>query len=374
MRTIKALLLVLLVMTVVLTGCGAPAAPTSAPAPTSTPVSPTAAPAPTDTPAATAASSGEKLGLGEDVYPRPPKPSKQYTIGVLVPHLSNPHFVGQAFGYIDEAEKLGAKVILYEAGGYQYLDKQIAQMEDLIASKVDAIILVAVNGPGTVQVVEEAVAAGIPVINCNVMTNSDKVVTRIRSDDEVIGQMQADFMGEALKGKGNVVILRGPAGTSWAENRGNAFKARIAEKYPGIQIVGEQYMQSSPDQGLRVMEDFLQTYPQIDGVYNGADNIAIGAAQAVVAAGKAGQIVITTTDFQPDCEKFVREGVISAAVVQQTVVIGRWGIRAAINYLEGREVPKALWTPLLLVTKDNVDQVDFSGVRAPDGWKPPVAH
>ncbi|MGC8826324.1 MAG: sugar ABC transporter substrate-binding protein [Anaerolineae bacterium] len=379
MKIVKALLLVLLVTAVVLTGCAAPAQPTSAPAPTNTPVPPTAAPAPTNTPAAVEAptqapGSGEKLGLGEDAYPRPPKPSKQYTIGVLVPHLSNPHFVGQAYGYIDEAEKLGAKVILYEAGGYQYLDKQIAQMEDLIASKVDAIILVAVNGPGTVQVVEEAVAAGIPVINCNVMTDSDKVVTRIRSDDEVIGQMQADFMGEALKGKGNVVMLRGPAGTSWAENRGNAFKARIAEKYPGIQIVGEQYMQSSPDQGLRVMEDFLQTYSQIDGVYNGADNIAIGAAQAVVAAGKAGQIVITTTDFQPDCEKFVREGVISAAVVQQTVVIGRWGIRAAINYLEGREVPKALWTPLLLVTKDNVDQVDFSGVRAPDGWKPPVAH
>lgn len=59
---------------------------------------------------------------------------------------------------------------------------------------------------------------------------------------------------------------------------------------------------------------------------------------------------------------------------QQTVVIGRWGIRAAINYLEGREVPKALWTPLLLVTKENVDKIDLSGVRAPDGWKPPVAH
>jgi ABC-type sugar transport system substrate-binding protein len=386
MKGVKALLFVVLIAAMVLTGCAAPAAPTQAPAPTATPVPPTATPAPTQAPptstpaaAATAAptqapAGGEKLGLGEDAYPRPPKPSKQYTIGVLVPHLSNPHFVGQAYGYIDEAEKLGAKVILYEAGGYQYLDKQIAQMEDLIASKVDAIILVATNGPGTVQVVEEAVAAGIPVINCNVMTDSDKVVTRIRSDDEVIGQMQADFMGEALKGKGNVVMLRGPAGTSWAENRGNAFKARIAEKYPGIQIIGEQYMQSSPDQGLRVMEDFLQTYPQIDGVYNGADNIAIGAAQAIVAAGKAGQIVITTTDFQPDCEKFVREGVISAAVVQQTVVIGRWGIRAAINYLEGREVPKALWTPLLLVTKENVDKIDLSGVRAPDGWKPPVAH
>ena len=72
---------------------------------------------------------------------------------------------------------MGASVTLLEAGGYQYLDRQIAQVEDLIASRVDAIILVAINGPGTVSVVDDAVAAGIPVINCNVMTDSDKVVT-----------------------------------------------------------------------------------------------------------------------------------------------------------------------------------------------------
>ena len=89
-----------------------------------------------------------------DEYPRPPKPAKQYTIGVLLPQMSNPHFIGQAYGYIDEADKLGAKVILYDAGGYQYIEKQVSQMEDLIASKVDAIDLVAINGAGTISAVE----------------------------------------------------------------------------------------------------------------------------------------------------------------------------------------------------------------------------
>ncbi|HKC54943.1 MAG TPA: hypothetical protein VKC35_02430, partial [Vicinamibacterales bacterium] len=65
-------------------------------------------------------------------YPRPAKPSRQYRIGVAIPHLSNPHYVGQAYGYIDEAQALGAQVTLLEAGGYQYLDKQVAQVEDLI--------------------------------------------------------------------------------------------------------------------------------------------------------------------------------------------------------------------------------------------------
>jgi len=307
-----------------------------------------------------------------DEYPRPAKPAKQYTIGVLLPQLSNPHFVGQAYGYIDEAEKLGAKVIMFDAGGYQYLDRQISQLEDLIASKVDAIIIVAVNGPGTADAVDRAVAAGIPVVNCNVMTGSDKVVTRIRSDDEIIGQMQADFMGQALKGDGKVVMLRGAPGTSWAENRGNAFKKRLADKFPKVSVVGEQYSQSTPADGLKLMEDFLQTFPQIDGVYNGADTTAIGAAQAVLAAGRAGKVAITATDFQIDTEKFIRDGVMSATVAQQTVIIGRWGVRATINYLEKRDVPKALWTPLLLVSAANINNLDLGTLRAPSGWKPPT--
>lgn len=325
-------------------------------------------------PGATAGASGNPAAATKPVtdYPRPAKPSKQYRIGISIPHLSNPHYVGQAYGYIDEAQNLGAQVTLLEAGGYQYLDKQVSQIEDLVASKVDAIIVAAVSGPGTVGAVEAAAAAGIPVINVNVMTDSDKVVTRIRSDDDVIGRMQADFMGDRLKGAGNIVMLRGAPGTSWAEIRGNSFKKRLAEKYPNMKILGEQYSQSTPADGLRLMEDFLQTFPQITGVYNGADSTAVGAAQAVVASGKAGAIVITATDFQADTEKFIREGAITGSVLQQTVTMGRWGVRAAINFLEKQPVPPVLFTDLVLASKDNIDRLDLASVRAPAGWTPPA--
>jgi ABC-type sugar transport system substrate-binding protein len=184
--------------------------------------------------------------------------------------------------------------------------------------------------------------------------------------------MQADYMAQALHGKGTVVMLRGPAGSSWAQLRGDSFRKRLAEVAPGIKILGEQYSLSTPQDGLRLMEDFLQTYPRIDGVYNGADTTGVGAAQAVSAAGKAGKIVITATDFQADAEKFMREGVMTANVVQESVTIGRWCIRATVNYLEKRPVPKELWTPLLLITKENLDKTSFQNIRAPAGWKPPA--
>ncbi len=302
-------------------------------------------------------------------FPRPAKPSRSYTIGVLVPQLTNPHFLGQAYGYMDEAERLGARVILHDAGGYQYLDKQIAQMEDLIASKVDAICLVAVSGPGTVPVVDRAAAAGIPVVNVNVMTTNEKVAIRIRSDDTVIGETMAKFLHERLR-KGSVVMQSGPAGASAFELRAKSFRAWVEKNSPGIKILGERHSLNTPDQGLKNTEDFLQTFPQIDAVYNSADFVAIGAAQALKAAGKAGKVMIVTADFQPDTERMVREGVVTQAVVQQPVTMGRWAIRAAVNILEKREVPKLLYTPILSVTKDDVATVDLSTVRAPAGWKP----
>jgi ABC-type sugar transport system substrate-binding protein len=318
------------------------------------------------------AADSSQAGVPAPQFPRPPKPAKQYTIGVLVPQLSNPHFIGMAWGYTDEAEKLGARVILHDAGGYQYIEKQVSQMEDLIASKVDAIDLVAINGSATVPMVDAATAAGIPVVNCNVMTDSPKVVTRIHSDDTEIGRMQADYMAKALNGKGSVVMLRGPAGTSWAQTRGDAFRKRIAEIAPGIKILGEQFSQSTPQDGMRLMEDFLQTFPRIDGVYNGADMTGVGAAQALRAAGRAGKVIVTATDLQPDNEKFLREGAMTATVLQGSVTIGRWCIRATINYLEKRPLQKEYFTPLAIATKDNMDKVDMSLVRAPAGWKPPV--
>ena len=122
-------------------------------------------------------------------YARPPKPAKAYRLGVLITQLANPHFIGMAYGIQDEAHALGASTILHDAGGYQFLDRQISQMEDLIANRVDAILLVAVSGPGTVPVVEKAYAARIPVININVMTDSPHVAIRIRSDDKFLGRV-----------------------------------------------------------------------------------------------------------------------------------------------------------------------------------------
>ncbi len=303
--------------------------------------------------------------------PRPAKPSKSYTIGVALPLLANPHFQAHAYGYYDEAAALGAKVILNDAGGYMFLDRQIKQIEDMIQTPVDALILVAADLQGTIPAVEQAVAAGIPVINVNVMTASDKVSTRIRSDDAEIGRLQAEYLAAALGGKGKVAMLRGPAGTSISIYRGDGFKEGV-KKYPGMQILVERYSENDAASALKIMEDLIIAYPDLNAVVSIGNQLGLGAGQAILGAGKVGKILNVTADISPDVVAAIKDGRITATIVQSPAVMARWGVRAAINVLEGRATAKEYFTPLVVADRKNLDQIQLEGVAVPPtGWKPP---
>jgi len=310
--------------------------------------------------------------VADEALKRPERPAKNYTIGVLEPNMAIPHFVAQAYGFADEAEKLGAKIIMYDAGEHKNVAKQVSQMEDLITNKVDAICIVpGTNVTATAQI-DQAIAQGIPVINVNIMSDNPKVLGRIRSDDYEMGFLQGEFIVKALKGTGNVVMMSGVSGNSAFINRAKGFQDYVA-KHPGIKILSEQWTPNATDRGLKLMEDWSQTFPKIDAVYSGADRLAIGAAQALRAQGKKpGEVVITTVDYNDDTERFVREGWISAAMAQSPVTMGRWGIRAAMLALAKQPIPDKLLTPTHVITKENADKIDIGEIRQPKGWRPPL--
>jgi ABC-type sugar transport system substrate-binding protein len=187
-----------------------------------------------------------------------------------------------------------------------------------------------------------------------------------------MGFLQGEFIVKALNGKGNVVMMSGVSGNSAFINRAKGFQDYVA-KHPAIKILSEQWTPNATDRGLKLMEDWSQTFPKIDAVYSGADRLAIGAAQALRAQGKkAGEVVITTVDYNDDTERFVREGWISAAMAQSPVTMGRWGIRAAMLALAKQPIPDKLLTPTHVITRENADKVDIEAIRQPKGWRPPL--
>lgn len=269
-----------------------------------------------------------------------------YTIGLSLSTLNNPFFVELRNGAQNKAKELGVKLIVVDAQDKP--SKQINDIEDLIQKKVDLIIINPTDSSAIVPAIESANKAKIPVITVDRGASGGTVVAHIASDNVLGGRMAADFIAQALKGKGKVVMLIGIPGTSAARDRGAGFEAQL-KKYPGIQLVAKQTANFNRAEGLKVMENLLQAYPDIDAVFAQNDEMALGAIEAIKAAKKLGKIIVVGFDAIPDALEAVKKGEMAATVAQQPGLMGELAVEKAVDYLK----TKTVYIPvdLKLVTK-----------------------
>ncbi|MDM7320760.1 MAG: substrate-binding domain-containing protein [Fervidobacterium sp.] len=184
---------------------------------------------------------------------------------------------------------------------------------------------------------EAANKAKIPVITVDRAAAGGQVVVHIASDNVAGGAMAAKFIAEQLKGKGKVVMLVGIPGTSAARDRGTGFKTEL-KKYPGIQLVAEQVANFNRTEGMRVMENILQAYPDIDAVFAQNDEMALGAIEAIRAAKKLGKIIVVGFDAIPDALEAVKKGEMAATVAQQPYLMGQLAVQKAYEYLKTKTI------------------------------------
>ncbi|NPV69943.1 MAG: substrate-binding domain-containing protein [Firmicutes bacterium] len=305
-------------------------------------------------------------GCGGSSAPAPQSPppkapeapqKKEVVLGVSLPSSDNPFFVRMRNGIEDAAKKAGvtAKVLLAQ----ENQSKQLSDIEDLIQSKVDAIIFVPVDVAAAVPAVEAAVKAKIPVIDLNRRVNSDKYITRIGSDDVQVGAKIAEYICRKLNGKGQIVLLRGQAGASVAEQRREGFMNTL-KKYPDIKILADMTCKHQRAEGLRIMEDLLQAHKTIDAVYCINDEVALGAMGAITAAKRQG-IIVTGIDANPDALQAIKDGKITLTVAQKPVLMGRLGVESALNVIKGEKIDKEIVTDIVMIDKENVSTVDLTG-------------
>lgn len=297
-----------------------------------------------------------------------PAPKRRYKIGVAYPFLAAPFWANEAYGIMDQAKTLGVDIVWLSADGYDNIDKQNSQIEDLAAQGVDALLIAATSSSGTVPAVERAAAKGIPVFAHVTSTASPKIVSTVANDDVGIGRQQAQFMGEALKGRGRVAMLNGPSAGEWSINRRAGFKEVMAAKYPGIVIVAEKYGIPDRSEFQRITEDLLASTPDLDGIFTVADSIALGAADAAKNAGRLDRLVITTTSFSKETLPYLKSGAIDVNVDENPVLMGRLALNNVVRGLNGDPVPKMIYVPSPAMTAATLGTVTDSH-WAPDDWR-----
>ncbi|TFE23396.1 ribose ABC transporter substrate-binding protein RbsB [Cohnella luojiensis] len=269
------------------------------------------------------------------------------TIGFSISTLNNPFFVTLKEGAEKAAKAAGAELIVVDA--QDDTARQIGGIEDLIQKKVSVILINPTDSDAVVSAVESANSAGIPVITVDRAANGGTVVTHIASDNVKGGQMAGDYILQAIGGKGNIVELQGKAGTSAARDRGEGFHKAVDGK-DGVKVVASQPADFDRALGLTVMENILQSQSDIQAVFAHNDEMALGALQAIEAAGKKG-IVVVGFDATADAVSAVNAGTMTATVAQKPELIGQQSIETAVKVAGGEKVPNAIPVDLELVTK-----------------------
>ena len=258
-----------------------------------------------------------------------------FTFGLSLSTLNNPFFVSVQDGAQAEADLLGITLIVTDA--QNALDKQIADIEDLIQKKVDALLVNATDSAGIATVVKKANDAGIPVfaIDRAIDTSTGaSVVAQIASDNVFGGRLQARFLADALGGSGNIVELEGIPGSSAAIDRKAGLEDELAKVASGIKIIADQEAGFDQAKGLEVMQNILQANPgQIDAVVTANDSMALGAIQAIQQAGATrpdgSRIIVVGFDSIDQALTQIGAGNMDATIAQQPDLMGKLGVSAA---------------------------------------------
>lgn len=299
-----------------------------------------------------------------------PSTNSPLTIGFSAPDLSASFWVSMTYGVNDEAKKLGVKVIDVNAGGDANANQQITQLQDLLQRKVNALIVGATDGDAVRPIVEQAIAQGVPVVGLSSLPNTTKLTSAVFTDNAGMGKIQAECLGKALNNTGSIAMFAGPVGQSWAENRAKGFKDTLAAEFPKVKVLTTTNTADNRNSALSTMQDIMQRYPNINGVYTVTDDLGAGVVDALRAAKLDQKVKVASANFSPTSQALVADGGFVCIAVQEIVTQGREAVRQAVKAARGEAVTAQVITPVVKVTKENLNTLDLSAVRAPEGYKP----
>jgi protein TorT len=314
-----------------------------------------------------AAKGGDLKNIQSIDYVPLEKADKPWSLCVLYPHLQDSYWVSVNYGIIEEAKRLGVKVTVFQAGGYTALPKQISQYDDCVASGADAILLSAISEAGLAAKIGEGMAKGIVNIAVANPILETPITARITPDFYQKGFQTGEYVKKHLGDKqGAAVAFPGPQGSGWAETYMNGF--RDSTKTGNIKLLGEMFGEASVPAQLRLVEDALQTYPDVNVIWGGAPT-AEAAIGAVADAGRNDVTIMSSYENQTML-KAVKDGSVLGFATEYPVIMGRIGVDLAVRALEKKDYEKVLLVAPGIVSKDNVDKIDTTQIFAPDGTKP----
>jgi inositol transport system substrate-binding protein len=300
------------------------------------------------------------VALGVFWLADPVSASDKKVIGVTLLSFDSPYVSAVADAMKVEAAIEGIDLVTVNSA--RSVTTELSQVEELIARKVDLIVMMAVDQKLSQTAAKLINKAGIPLVllltnlTDDFTSSGGKVATFVGSDDIVAGKIQGHYLADKLPAGGNVIYLVLEYGMSATARRKAGFES-VLKDYPKLRVVTELQGHSSRANGQAVMESLLRKYEkgQLQALVAQNDEMAIGASLAIQAADRLGEfeVLIGINALRPGLEA-VASGALTATVLQDAVAQGTQAVVVANRILSGEAVEKQLLIPFQLVTKENV--------------------
>ena len=298
------------------------------------------------------------------------KAAQPWEICVSFPHMKDAYWLAVNYGVANEAERLGVKMQLVEAGGYTELNTQISQIEDCVAAGADAVVIGAISFEGLNNLVSEVRGKGIPVIDViNGMSSPELSAKSLVSFGEMGAKAGAFVADKHPTGGDDVKVgwFPGPAGAGWVEAGNEGFLGAVANS--AVDVVEVKYGDTGKEAQSKLVEDTLEAHPDLNYII-GTAVTAEAAIPILRARGLTDQVQVVSYYFTPGVYRGINRGQIMAAPTDSAVVQGRVAIDQAVRILEGQDFEKHAGPALYVIDSSNIESFDRSTSLAPDGFKP----
>ena len=251
-----------------------------------------------------------------------PKTPAQPRVALVLKTLNNPFFIDMQKGAQEAATRLGVDLVVGTTGWYDRIEVVI------VDTRVD---------------VGAAAEAGI------------RLDGFVGSDNYEGGKLAGEYLIQVTGGRARVGLLEGIPGHETGDSRLKGFHDAV-KGAPGVKVVASQTANWERDQGFTVFQNMLQAHPEIDALFACSDMMALGAVEAIAAAGKTGQIRVIGFDAVGDARQAIAAGTMLGSVAQFPSEMGRLAVEDALKLIRGEKPEAEQKVRIELVTKATLSE------------------
>jgi ribose transport system substrate-binding protein len=282
------------------------------------------------------------------------------TIALVFKSLANEFFSTMANGAREHQKVHTDRYTLIVNGikDERDLSQQMSIVEQMIAQRVDAIVIAPADSKALVPVLKRAMDAGIVVVNIDnkldegVLDQSGVDIPFVGPDNRAGARKAGEHMARSLKPGDEVAILEGVPTAFNAQQRRAGFEDAL--NAAGMKIVAAGSGQWEMAKANSVAAAMLSEHPKLKGIAASNDSMALGAAAAVKAAGLEGKVLVVGFDNISAVQQMIRDGKMLATVDQHGDQLAVYGIEQALDMLAGKAKAEDRQTPTDLVTAETL--------------------